>query len=310
MLISMKSSLLIIFFSSFLQILGIFIVTFLILHLLPGDPIQVMLGESASLADKVKIRAELGLDQPIYKQMANSFFQIIHGDFGNSILTGVPIKEQIVIAMKNTYILALAALFIAIIFGLSGGIIAAKYKDSLLDKMIVSSSLFFISIPHFFLGPLLMLCLSIWLGWLPISGMESSFSIVLPALTLSLGMLAIIIKMTRNCMIEIINSDAVRTARAKGLSEWSITINHIFRLVLIPLITIIGMQFGSLLSGAIITETLFSWDGLGMLLVNSIQSRDYPITQACIFIIAISYVLVNLITEIFYKIVDPRMRDT
>jgi peptide/nickel transport system permease protein len=269
-----------------------------------------MLGESASLADKVKIRAELGLDQPIYKQMANSFFQIIHGNFGNSILTGVPIKEQIVIAMKNTYILALAALFIAIIFGLSGGIIAAKYKDSLLDKMIVSSSLFFISIPHFFLGPLLMLCLSIWLGWLPISGMESSFSIVLPALTLSLGMLAIIIKMTRNCMIEIINSDIVRTARAKGLSEWSITINHIFRLVLIPLITIIGMQFGSLLSGAIITETLFSWDGLGMLLVNSIQSRDYPITQACIFIIAISYVLVNLITEIFYKIVDPRMRDT
>ena len=306
----MKSSLLIIFFSSFLQILGIFIVTFLILHLLPGDPIQVMLGESGSLADKVKIRAELGLDQPIYKQMANSFFQIIHGNFGNSILTGVPIKEQIVIAMKNTYILALAALFIAIIFGLSGGIIAAKYKDSLLDKMIVSSSLFFISIPHFFLGPLLMLCLSIWLGWLPISGMESSFSIVLPALTLSLGMLAIIIKMTRNCMIEIINSDIVRTARAKGLSEWSITINHIFRLVLIPLITIIGMQFGSLLSGAIITETLFSWDGLGMLLVNSIQSRDYPITQACIFIIAISYVLVNLITEIFYKIVDPRMRDT
>ena len=306
----MKSSLLIIFFSSFLQILGIFILTFLILHLLPGDPIQVMLGESGSLADKVKIRAELGLDQPIYKQMANSFFQIIHGNFGNSILTGVPIKEQIVIAMKNTYILALAALFIAIIFGLSGGIIAAKYKDSLLDKMIVSSSLFFISIPHFFLGPLLMLCLSIWLGWLPISGMESSFSIVLPALTLSLGMLAIIIKMTRNCMIEIINSDIVRTARAKGLSEWSITINHIFRLVLIPLITIIGMQFGSLLSGAIITETLFSWDGLGMLLVNSIQSRDYPITQACIFIIAISYVLVNLITEVFYKIVDPRMRDT
>ena len=232
----MKNSLLVIFFSSFLQILGIFIVTFLILHLLPGDPIQVMLGESASLADKVKIRSELGLDQPIYEQMANSFFQIIHGNFGNSILTGVPIKEQIVIAMKNTYILALAALFIAIIFGLSGGIIAAKYRDSLLDKMIVSSSLFFISIPHFFLGPLLMLFLSIWLGWLPISGMESSFSIVLPALTLSLGMLAIIIKMTRNCMIEVMDSDYVQTARAKGMKEWSITIHHIFRLVLIPLI--------------------------------------------------------------------------
>ena len=305
----MKNNFPVIFFSSFLQVLGIFIITFLILHLLPGDPIQVMLGESASLSDQVKLRAELGLDRPIYKQIFNSFSQIMHGDFGNSILTGVPIKEQIVIAMKNTYILALTALSIAIIFGITGGVIAAKYKNSFLDKLIINSSLFFISIPHFFLGPLLMLCLSIWLGWLPISGMESPLSIVLPALTLSLGMLAIIIKMTRNCMIEIVDSDTVRTARAKGMQEWSITINHVFRLVLIPLITIIGMQFGSLLSGAIITETLFSWNGLGMLLVNSIQMRDYPITQACIFVIAISYVLVNLFTEILYKIVDPRMRD-
>jgi len=305
----MKNNFPIIFFSSFLQVLGIFIITFLILHLLPGDPIQVMLGESASLSDQVKLRAELGLDRPIYKQIFNSFSQIIHGDFGNSILTGVPIKEQIVIAMKNTYILALMALCIAITFGITGGVVAAKYRGSFLDKIIINSSLFFISIPHFFLGPLLMLCLSIWLGWLPISGMESPFSIVLPALTLSLGMLAIIIKMTRNCMIEIVDSDTVRTARAKGMQEWSITINHVFRLVLIPLITIIGMQFGSLLSGAIITETLFSWNGLGMLLVNSIQMRDYPITQACIFVIAISYVLVNLFTEILYKIVDPRMRD-
>jgi len=305
----MKNNFPIIFFSSFLQVLGIFIITFLILHLLPGDPIQVMLGESAALSDQVKLRAELGLDQPIYKQIFNSFSQIMHGDFGNSILTGMPIKEQIVFAMKNTYILALMALFIAITFGITGGVVAAKYRDSFLDKIIINSSLFFISIPHFFLGPLLMLCLSIWLGWLPINGMDSPFSIVLPALTLSLGMLAIIIKMTRNCMIEIMDSDAVRTARAKGMKEWSITIHHVFRLVLIPLITIIGMQFGSLLSGAIITETLFSWDGLGLLLVNSIQMRDYPITQACIFVIAISYVLVNLFTEILYKIVDPRMRN-
>jgi peptide/nickel transport system permease protein len=305
----MKNNFSIIFFSSFLQVLGIFIITFLILHLLPGDPIQVMLGESAALSDQVKLRAELGLDQPIYKQIFNSISQIIHGDFGNSILTGVPIREQIVFAMKNTYILALMALFIAITFGITGGVVAAKYRDSFLDKIIINSSLFFISIPHFFLGPLLMLCLSIWLGWLPISGMDSPFSIILPALTLSLGMLAIIIKMTRNCMIEIMDSDAVRTARAKGMKEWSITIHHVFRLVLIPLITIIGMQFGSLLYGAIITETLFSWDGLGLLLVNSIQMRDYPITQACIFVIAISYVLVNLFTEILYKIVDPRMRN-
>ncbi len=305
----MKNSFSTIFLSSFLQVLGIFIVTFMILHLLPGDPIQVMLGESASLSDQSELRVELGLDQPIYRQIFNSISQIIHGNFGQSILTGAPIKEQILFAMKNTYILALTSLFIAIFFGVTGGVVAAKYKDTLLDKIIISSSLFFISIPHFFLGPLLMLCFSIGFGWLPISGMDSPFSIVLPALTLSLGMLAIIIKMTRNCMIEIMDSDTVRTARAKGMREWSITIHHIFRLVLIPLITIIGMQFGSLLSGAVITETLFSWNGLGMLLVNSIQMRDYPITQACIFVIAISYVVVNLFTEVLYRIVDPRMRN-
>ena len=304
----MKNNFSLIIFSSFLQILGIFIVTFFILHLIPGDPIQVMLGESAAIADQMKLREELGLDQPIYKQMIDSSLQIFRGDFGKSILTGMPINNQIIDAMKNTYLLALTALCIAIIFGISGGLIAAKYKNSLIDRVIINSSLFFISIPHFFLGPLLMLWLSIWLGWLPISGMNSPFSIVLPALTLSLGMLAIIIKMTRNCMVEIMDSDAVRTARAKGLKEWTITINHIFRLVLIPLITIIGMQFGALLSGAVITETLFSWNGLGMLLVDSIQMRDYPITQACIFIIAISYVFVNLFTEILYKLLDPRMK--
>ena len=304
----MKNNFSIIIFSSFLQILGIFAVTFFILHLIPGDPIQVMLGESAAIADQMKLREELGLDQPIYKQMIDSYLQIVRGDFGKSILTGMPINQQIIIATKNTYLLALSALCIAILFGISGGLIAAKYKDSLIDRVIINSSLFFISIPHFFLGPLLMLWLSIWLGWLPISGMNSPFSIVLPALTLSLGMLAIIIKMTRNCMVEIMDSDAVRTARAKGLKEWTITINHIFRLVLIPLITIIGMQFGALLSGAVITETLFSWNGLGMLLVDSIQMRDYPITQACIFIIAISYVFVNLFTEILYKLLDPRMK--
>ena len=304
----MKNNFSLIIFSSFLQILGIFVVTFFILHLIPGDPIQVMLGESAAIADQMKLREELGLDQPIYKQMIDSYLQIVRGDFGKSILTGMPINQQIIIATKNTYLLALSALCIAILFGISGGLIAAKYKDSLIDRVIINSSLFFISIPHFFLGPLLMLWLSIWLGWLPISGMNSPFSIVLPALTLSLGMLAIIIKMTRNCMVEIMDSDAVRTARAKGLKEWTITINHIFRLVLIPLITIIGMQFGALLSGAVITETLFSWNGLGMLLVDSIQMRDYPITQACIFIIAISYVFVNLFTEILYKLLDPRMK--
>lgn len=169
-------------------------------------------------------------------------------------------------------------------------------------------SIFFISIPHFFLGPLLILFFSIWLGWFPVNGMGGFSSIVLPAFTLALGMIAIIVKLTRNCMLELIDSDIVRTARAKGLSEWTVLINHVFRLVLIPIISVLGMQFGSLLSGAVITETIFSWNGIGMLLVDSIQTRDYPITQACIFVIALSYILVNILTDFIYKVADPRMR--
>jgi ABC-type dipeptide/oligopeptide/nickel transport system permease component len=290
------------------QIFGIFLITFLILHLIPGDPVLVMMGESSSLADQEKLRSELGLDKSIIEQIINSISQLAQGNFGTSILTNMPIKPQLLDAMKNTYTLASLALGIAIFFGFIGGILAAKFHGSYIDRSITNVSLFFISIPHFFLGPLLILMMSIYLGLLPVSGMESKYAIILPALTLALGLLAVIIKMTRNSMLEIINSDVVRTARAKGLGEFAITLHHMFRLVLIPLITIIGMQFGSLLSGAVITETIFSWDGLGRLLIISIQTRDYPVTQACILIIASSYVFINFLTEVAYRFLDPRMR--
>jgi peptide/nickel transport system permease protein len=267
-----------------------------------------MMGESSSLADQEKLRSELGLDKSIIEQIINSIGQLAQGNFGTSILTNMPIKPQLLDAMKNTYTLASLALGIAIFFGFIGGILAAKFQGSYIDRCITNVSLFFISIPHFFLGPLLILMMSIYLGLLPVSGMESKYAIILPALTLALGLLAVIIKMTRNSMLEIINSDVVRTARAKGLGELAITLHHMFRLVLIPLITIIGMQFGSLLSGAVITETIFSWDGLGRLLVTSIQTRDYPVTQACILIIASSYVFINFLTEVAYRFLDPRMR--
>ena len=294
--------------TSVCQIFGIFLITFLILHLIPGDPVLVMMGESSSLADQEKLRSELGLDKSIIEQIINSIGQLAQGNFGTSILTNMPIKPQLLDAMKNTYTLASLALGIAIFFGFIGGILAAKFHGSYIDRSITNVSLFFISIPHFFLGPLLILMMSIYLGLLPVSGMESNYAIILPALTLALGLLAVIIKMTRNSMLEIINSDVVRTARAKGLGELAITLHHMFRLVLIPLITIIGMQFGSLLSGAVITETIFSWDGLGRLLVTSIQTRDYPVTQACILIIASSYVFINFLTEVAYRFLDPRMR--
>ena len=291
-----------------LQVLAIYIATFMLLHLIPGDPIQVMLGESASLADQSKLRMQLGLDKSIYVQLTSSVIKVFQGDFGVSILNQKPVLDQLIIAGKNTYILAGTALLIALSFGLVGGIISAKFHESAADKIIMSISIFFISIPHFFLGPLLILFFSIWLGWFPVNGMGGFSSIVLPAFTLALGMIAIIVKLTRNCMLELIDSDIVRTARAKGLSEWTVLINHVFRLVLIPIISVLGMQFGSLLSGAVITETIFSWNGIGMLLVDSIQTRDYPITQACIFVIALSYVLVNILTDFIYKVADPRMR--
>ena len=291
-----------------LQVLAIYIVTFMLLHLIPGDPIQVMLGESASLADQNKLRMQLGLDKSIYLQLTSSLVKVFQGDFGVSILNHKPVLEQLITAGRNTYILAGASLLIALSFGLMGGIISAKFHNSAVDKIIMSISIFFISIPHFFLGPLLILFFSIWLGWFPVNGMGSFSSLVLPAFTLALGLIAIIVKLTRNCMLELIDSDIVRTARAKGLSEWAVLINHVFRLVLIPIISVLGMQFGSLLSGAVITETIFSWNGIGMLLVDSIQTRDYPITQACIFVIALSYVLVNILTDFIYKVADPRMR--
>ena len=291
-----------------LQVLAIYIATFMLLHLIPGDPIQVMLGESASLADQSKLRMQLGLDKSIYVQLTSSVIKVFQGDFGVSILNQKPVLDQLIIAGKNTYILAGTALLIALSFGLVGGIISAKFHESAADKIIMSISIFFISIPHFFLGPLLILFFSIWLGWFPVNGMGGFSSIVLPAFTLALGMIAIIVKLTRNCMLELIDSDIVRTARAKGLSEWTVLINHVFRLVLIPIISVLGMQFGSLLSGAVITETIFSWNGIGMLLVDSIQTRDYTITQACIFVIALSYILVNILTDFIYKVADPRMR--
>ena len=290
------------------QILGIYTITFMLLHFIPGDPIQVMLGDSASIADQDKLRSHLGLDKPILNQLTSSLFKIVQGDFGTSIIGQTPVLNSLVIAAKNTYLLAITSLLIALIFGLAGGIIAAKNHMLLIDKIIMSASIFFISIPHFFLGPLLIIIFSIWLGWLPVNGMDGLHAIILPAITLALGMIAVITKLTRNCMLELIESDVVRTARAKGLNEWAVLIQHTFRLVLIPIISIIGMQFGSLLSGAVITETIFSWNGLGMLLVESIQTRDYPITQACIFIIAISYIFINMITDLIYRFVDPRVK--
>lgn len=296
------------FFSIFPVIFGVLILTFLLIHSVPGDPVEVMLGESASVADRDLLRQELGLDQPIVKQFGQYLLHILQGDFGNSIHTKTPIIELIKTRYPATLQLAFFALLIGILIGVPLGIFSALKAGRWQDLLITIISVRLSAMPAFWLGPMLMLIFAVWLGWLPVSGMENSSSIILPAMTLGFGLSAILTRMTRTSLLEVLNEDFIRTARAKGLPERTVILRHALRAALLPLITIVGLQMGSLLAGAVITETIFSWDGIGRLLVESIEKRDYPVTQACVLVVALSYVLVNFLTDMAYRFADPRMR--
>jgi len=289
-------------------VFGVLLLTFLLVHLVPGDPVEVMLGESASSADRSQLRAELGLDKPLPLQFANYLSRLAQGDFGNSIHSREPVSAMLAERLPATIRLALLALAIAIAIGLPLGIIAALRANRWPDRIATLTSLTFSAMPHFWLGPLLMMVFALWLGWLPVSGMESSASIVLPALTLGFGLSAILTRMTRASLLEVLNEDFVRTARAKGLREHQVILGHALRAALLPVVTILGLQLGGLLAGTVITETVFGWDGIGRLLVESIEKRDYPVTQACVLVIALIYVLVNLCTDLLYAQLDPRVR--
>lgn len=289
-------------------VFGVLLLTFLLVHLVPGDPVEVMLGESATTGDRTALRAELGLDQPLPKQFVVYLGKLAYGDFGHSIHTHVPISALLAERLPATARLALLSLAIAIAFGLPLGILAALYYRQWPDRLATLSALTLSAMPHFWLGPLLMLVFALWLGWLPVSGMESSGSIVLPALTLASGLAAILTRMTRASLLEVLNEDFVRTARAKGLPERTVILRHALKAALLPVVTVVGLQLGSLLAGAVITETVFGWDGVGRLLVESIEKRDYPVTQACVLVIALTYVLVNLLTDLVYARLDPRVK--
>lgn len=289
-------------------VFGVLLLTFLLVHLVPGDPVEVMLGESASSADRSHLRAELGLDQPIIVQFGQYLGNLVEGDFGQSIHSREPVSKMLADRLPATIRLALLALIIAIFIGLPLGIIAALKANRWPDSLATITSLTFSAMPHFWLGPLLMMVFALWLGWLPVSGMDSSASIILPALTLGLGLSAILTRMTRASLLEVLNEDFVRTARAKGLQERDVILKHALRAALLPVVTIVGLQLGGLLAGTVITETVFGWDGVGRLLVESIEKRDYPVTQACVLVIALIYVLVNLLTDLAYSRLDPRVR--
>ena len=292
----------------FVVIFGVLLLTFLLIHVVPGDPVEVMLGDSATQADRSQLRSELGLERPLVQQFAIYLTKVAQGDFGQSIHTKTPIANLIKTRYPATLKLATLALLIGLSIGVPLGIYAALKAGQWQDLVVTLVSVRLSAMPAFWLGPILMLVFAVYFGWFPVSGMESNTSIILPALTLGLGLSAILTRMTRTSLLEVLNDDYIRTARAKGLSESTVILRHALRAALLPIITIVGLQMGSLLAGPVITETIFSWDGIGRLLVESIEKRDYPVTQACVLVVALSYVLVNQVTDFVYRLADPRVK--
>jgi ABC-type dipeptide/oligopeptide/nickel transport system permease component len=281
---------------------------FLFIHTVPGDPVQQMLGEGAAPGQAEQLRHTLGLDQPLLTQYRQYLAQIFHGNLGQSFKFQAPVRDIIFERYPATLELAFLALLVCALMAIPAGVIAAHRRGSTIDRSIGVFSLVALAIPNFALGPLLITLFSIKLGWLPVSGRGTALNFILPAATLGAALAAILTRMVRGAMLEELSSDYVRTARAKGLTTRAVLVRHALRNALIPIITIIGLQFGTLLAGTIVTETIFSWPGIGRLTVMAISSRDYPLLQGCILVIAFSYVLVNLLTDVIYSLIDPRVR--
>jgi ABC-type dipeptide/oligopeptide/nickel transport system permease component len=279
-----------------------------LIHLVPGDPVAQMLGEGAPQAEIQRLRIDLGLDRPLLEQYTSYIFGLLRGDLGTSFRNQEPVLQSIASRYPATLELALAAIAVSLAFSIPAGVFAAVRRGSFMDKTIGVFSLFGVSLPNFALGPLLILLFSIVLGLLPVSGRGGFFHLVLPALTLGAALMAITTRMVRAAMLEEIQQDYVRTARAKGLPERTVLFRHALRNGILPVITILGLQAGALLAGAIITETVFAWPGLGRLTVQAISARDYPLLQGCILTISLSYILINLLTDVIYTVVDPRIR--
>jgi len=291
-----------------LVILGVVSIVFLLIHLIPGDPVEIMLGESASTADRMALRTALGLDLPIEAQFKNYLYGLSQMDLGTSIHFRRPVSALLLERLPATGLLALVTLILTLSFALPLGIIAAVRRNTWWDTGAMSFSMLGVSIPNFWLGPVLILVFSLWLGWLPVSGRSGFASVILPALTLSTGLMAVLSRMVRSSMLEVLGEDYMRTARAKGMPPNRVILHHGLRNALLPVITMLGLQLGALLAGAVITETVFSWPGIGLLTIEAIQSRDYPVVQACVLLISVTYVLVNLLTDLAYAWVDPRVR--
>ncbi len=289
-------------------IFGVTSLVFFLIHWVPGDPIEVMLGESASGADREALRQALGLDRPILEQWLSFLSAALTLDLGDSLFHQRPVTDLLNARYLATAQLALSAMAVAVLIAIPMGMLAAARQGSAWDYGAMGFSLLGVSLPNFWLGPLLVLVFSLALGWFPVSGRDGVESLVLPAITLGTSLAAVLSRMVRSSLLEVLGEDFIRTARAKGLSTRQILLRHGLRNAWLPILTLLGVQLGALLGGAVVTETVFNWPGIGSLLIESIQRRDYPVVQGCVLLISLSYVVINLITDLLYGWIDPRVR--
>jgi len=288
---------------------GVATLVFALLHVVPGDPVDLMIGESAAPAARAELRARLGLDRPLPLQYAAWVAAAAGGDLGTSIRSGRPVSALVAERIPATATLALAAFLVAVAIGLPLGVAAAANKGSLVDRLALAASLAAVATPSFWLGPMLVLLLAVELRWLPVAGNQTAAHLVLPALTLGAGMSGILVRMTRSAMLETLSDDYVRTARAKGASPLRVLVVHALPNAATPLLSVLGLQLGAVLGGAVVTETIFAWPGLGRLVVEAIQARDYPVVQGAVLAIAVATVLANLLAEVAQAAADPRVAD-
>lgn len=287
---------------------GVLTITFFMIHLIPGDPVDLILGDLANPLDKIEMRAKLGLDQNLFTQYISFLSNTVKGDFGTSLFSKRPVSELIFNRIGATVELATASMFLAILFGIPLGVLAAVKRYTFFDRALVSFGLVGMSFPGFFLGPLLIYLFAISLGWFPIGERGGLSNLVLPAISLALPLGAVLLRMTRASMLDVLFEDYVRVAKAKGLNSFKVFYVHALRNALIPIITIVGLQFGAILTGTVITETIFDWPGLGTLLFDAIQRRDYPLVQGCVLVVSLIYVSINFITDLAYILAQPKMR--
>jgi len=291
-----------------LVICSVSVLVFLLIHWIPGDPVEVMLGESARVSDREALRQALGLHLPVWDQGIRYFSGLLQGDIGQSLYYHRPVSDLLWERLPATFLLAFSGISVALLLAIPAGILAAVHQGTAIDRGAMGFSLLGVSMPNFWLGPLLILVFSVQLGWFPVSGYEASGSLVLPAITLGTAMAAVLSRMLRASLLEVLHEDFIRSARAKGLSYWRVIWRHALPNAALPVLTLLGLQLGVLLGGAVITETVFSWPGIGQLMVDAIRQRDYPVVQGCILLISGITVLVNMLTDMAYGWLDPRIR--